>query len=513
MNKIIVKEISFKLPISFLIALLSLSACSFGDSGKIETRILPTANSYQLNTTMGMARVASLTGSTESGTITGYKIVQAPVNGTLGAIAFNQYWGSATVVYTPNAGFVGTDSFTFASVNSEGSVSEPATVSYQVYPLATSTLLQGRSDGKGVDLVIIGDAFTATDQPRFRDAVQKYIDHFSTYDPLFAKQVSAWNIHRLDLISPTSNLDELTPLEAHFYCIPNIRRALCVDSTTARIAVSAVVPQYDEIVVLVNTDTGGGTGGASVAVSNVSSSSDPLVIASWLDTILHEMGHSFAGLGDEYIDNTLGGLQASFSYEPPYPNLTINNDTATVKWNLWLDDPNVDVFEGGLYYSLGVWRPTFTSMMREFSQPFYAVNLEAWTLALYDSLMPFATSKTFFSFLPVGTLPQRYLGDSPDGDIFIDRVETNVSHALGGQFTYSVEQSIGATVQQVDWYVNDILTLSNSTSFTCCTAQSSNYKVTAKVYDISGAVRNDESNSSNLDNITRDNIVWNVTLQ
>ena len=115
------------------------------------------------------------------------------------------------------------------------------------------------------------------------------------------------------------------------------------------------------------------------------------------------MGHSFAGLADEY---DYGSSSASApTSEPSQPNVTINNDSTTVKWKIWMDDQNavlcgqnspscVGLFEGGKYVETGVWRPVYNSIMRALNYPFYVVNMEAWTMAVYEALTTTYYSKT-----------------------------------------------------------------------------------------------------------------------
>ena len=152
---------------------------------------------------------------------------------------------------------------------------------------------------------------------------------------------------------------------------------------------------------------------------------------------LHELGHSFAGLADEYDYGTCNN-----STEPSAPNVTINTDNSTVKWIHWFDDPNVGMFEGGKYCKTGVWRPTETSIMRNLGQPFYPVNQEAWSMAVYEAL-----TTTYYSKTPSSS---------------------SVSHAQGSTLNYSIELAMDNSSQQVDWYVDKLSTQVNSTSFTCC---------------------------------------------
>ena len=97
------------------------------------------------------------------------------------------------------------------------------------------------------------------------------------------------------------------------------------------------------------------------------------------EVIVHEFGHSFAGLGDEYFYDKKNALDEMYniSEEPWEPNLTslIHFET---KWKndlpkdaivpTPLTEENkklrVGVFEGGAYLSKGIYRPAFDCRMR-----------------------------------------------------------------------------------------------------------------------------------------------------
>jgi len=70
--------------------------------------------------------------------------------------------------------------------------------------------LQGRSDGKGVDLIVTGDGFKVDELDDFRTAAQNYIDYMFAYDDNISNHKSAWNVHRLDAISDTDCIDYST---------------------------------------------------------------------------------------------------------------------------------------------------------------------------------------------------------------------------------------------------------------------------------------------------------------
>jgi hypothetical protein len=104
---------------------------------------------------------------------------------------------------------------------------------------------------------------------------------------------------------------------------------------------------------------------------------------------LHELGHSFSLLADEYV---------SYSGNYPYGEPTARNvtkDSAGLKWSHWLgfDDSrgaslDIGVFQGADYYPTGIYRPSFDSKMRSLNRPFDAVSREALIHDIYDDVDP-----------------------------------------------------------------------------------------------------------------------------
>lgn len=97
--------------------------------------------------------------------------------------------------------------------------------------------------------------------------------------------------------------------------------------------------------------------------------------------MIHELGHSIGNLWDEYIYDNASGTPA---FEPSGANATIVNDPGYVKWSEYIvGSPPVPtptyydgygLFEGAGSYTVNVFRPTSTSMMRSTSYPFFKVN-------------------------------------------------------------------------------------------------------------------------------------------
>ncbi|MBO7494343.1 MAG: T9SS type A sorting domain-containing protein, partial [Bacteroidales bacterium] len=176
---------------------------------------------------------------------------------------------------------------------------------------------------------------------------------------------------------PASHTWVRTILNAHFYTFYIDR--YCTTRNYFSVKDVAANAPYDQIYILVNSDVYGGGGFYNFysmsTAGNMSSSS----------VIVHEFGHAFAGLGDEYEepDNPLA-LLYNLNVEPWEANLTTLVDFES-KWadlvapNTPIPTPNsnqyyntVGAFQGGGYLVQGMYRPQLHCMMRDYA-PFCAV--------------------------------------------------------------------------------------------------------------------------------------------
>jgi len=282
--------------------------------------------------------------------------------------------------------------FSVAATDSNDEVAF-ATITLNVYPQESSlaTLYQGRSDGRGVDLVITGDGFSEDQQKLLKDSAEDFLEAMFGRSEV-SKHIKQWNVHILPAVSEDSGIrkgssgeeDLDTIFESYFWC-NGIERLLCTNTQKVLAYVSNHVPQFDQVIMIANDEKYGGAGywGANVATVSKNAASNEIGI--------HELGHSFALLADEYEDGA-----CNIDGEPGSGNVTLESDPDLLKWRHWIDDienpPNnsnegepgaIGHFEGGNYCSYGVWRPTETSFMRANGEPFYAVNEEQWALSVY----------------------------------------------------------------------------------------------------------------------------------
>jgi hypothetical protein len=183
-----------------------------------------------------------------------------------------------------------------------------------------------------------------------------------------------------------------------------------------------------------------------------------------VEIALHEFGHSFADLADEY---DTGGPTTYTGPEPAAPNVSIhdaaNMSSLETKWHLWLDEANVDTFEGAMYSKNGIYRPTDDSKMRSLDRPFEQVNTEQFVLSAYETVRPIDSAT------PPGTYP-------PDTEFFVDPVDPT-THNL-----------------DVQWFLDGVpIPGANGTSFDTSTLGLlfGTYSLSAKVVDNTDLVRDE----------------------
>lgn len=118
---------------------------------------------------------------------------------------------------------------------------------------------------------------------------------------------------------------------------------------------------YEHIIILVNTDHYGG--GGIYNSYNLTYAHGP----HFRPVVVHEFGHSFGGLGDEY---TYGNDDPMYfpDTEPWEPNLT-TKATAFIKWDNLIKEGKAGLYEGGGYLEKGVWRGCENCRMRTNEEP------------------------------------------------------------------------------------------------------------------------------------------------
>lgn len=260
-----------------------------------------------------------------------------------------------------------------------------------------TTVRNNGDSANRVDMAVLGDGYTASELGKYASDVETFILGLFAQEP-FMEYQAYFNVHRIDVTSNESGADHPeenppiyvdTALDATYNC-GGIERLICVNISKVNdvISRSLSADMGDVILVIVNDTEYGGSGGA-VAVASI----HPAAV----ELILHELGHSFALLADEY-----GGPpppECDASVEPQEVNATKEIQRELIKWNYWIDEstpiPTTDteagvpgLYEGAKYCDTGLYRPTYNSKMRSLYMPFEQINSEQLVKRVYNWASP-----------------------------------------------------------------------------------------------------------------------------
>jgi hypothetical protein len=180
-----------------------------------------------------------------------------------------------------------------------------------------------------VDLLVIGEGYTEAEMPKLRKDVERLAGKLFATEP-FKSRKKDFNVRVLELPSSQSGIhrprtkdDRRTVTGVQYNIFDSERYILTLDNRALRDAASTA--PYDFIEILVNEKQYGGGGIFNdQATSSVDSAFSEYVF-------VHEFGHHFAGLGDEYYTSDVAYETGGTDHPEPWePNITANG--ARPKW-------------------------------------------------------------------------------------------------------------------------------------------------------------------------------------
>lgn len=181
-----------------------------------------------------------------------------------------------------------------------------------------------------VDIVILGDGYTAAEMDKFHKDVATLTDELFTVEPYKSRKAD-FNVRVVETPSATSGVNKphpgvfnRTPLSLSYGAFDSERYALSYDNRTIR-DVAATVP-YDYMFILINERTYGG-GGIFNLYSTVAADNK---FSRYI--FVHEFGHCFAALADEYYTSDVSYQTPAITVEPWEPNVTALLDPDNLKW-------------------------------------------------------------------------------------------------------------------------------------------------------------------------------------
>jgi hypothetical protein len=189
--------------------------------------------------------------------------------------------------------------------------------------------VSGPSAGK-VDLLILGDGYTGAELGKFAATAKRLADYLFTVSP-FRERANDFNVWGLAVPTaesgvsrPSTGTHHASALNTRYDIFGSERYVLTTDNRALR-DIAQHAP-YEFIEILVNNDTYGG-GGIYGQFSTAAANSD------WANYLfVHEFGHHFAGLADEYYTSPVAYAAASGRPEPWEPNATALADPGNLKW-------------------------------------------------------------------------------------------------------------------------------------------------------------------------------------
>ncbi|SFU68190.1 M64 family metallopeptidase [Pseudoduganella namucuonensis] len=272
----------------------------------------------------------------------------------------------------------------------------------------TSIISTGASSAR-VDITFVAEGYLASERDKFLADAAKFAEYIfdtgnAALNSPFSNYKNYFNTNALFVASNQSRWDVTsgvadTYFKANSYLDDG--RLVYGDTTKVYETVGAALPgdAQDITIVLINSKAYGGAGGpvSWATTGNLSSA----------EVLLHELGHSVADLGDEYLDSALGATPLT----EPLNLANVTTAKAAPPWQAWLGYEDelgkVGLYEGGYYRATGVWRATQDSKMLSLGKAFNAPAKEAFALAFYGKIADYLALNTAIPGLCFADVPDR----------------------------------------------------------------------------------------------------------
>ncbi len=192
-------------------------------------------------------------------------------------------------------------------------------------------LRENGPSAKQVDLLIVADGYTAQQRDKFVADAKRLSDILLATQP-FARHAQRFSVRCLFVPTPESGISNPrkstwkdSAFGLSFNAFDSDRYVLTYEDQTLRNA--AAQAPYDALILLFNERKYGG-GGIYNLWATVASDTEPAPYV-----FVHEFGHSFAGLADEYYSSQVAYEQFNpAGAEPWEANATALRDPAKLKW-------------------------------------------------------------------------------------------------------------------------------------------------------------------------------------
>jgi hypothetical protein len=197
-------------------------------------------------------------------------------------------------------------------------------------PAKLITIEKNGEPADKVDFLILGDGYTAAEQPKCENDARRLTDILFATSP-FKERRRDFNVWLMcpaaaesGISRPSTGVYRRNPAGSTYDAFRSERYILTFDNHAFR-ELAQHAP-YEFVEILTNTQTYGG-GGIFGLYSTVAADS------LWAPYVfVHEFGHHFAALADEYYTSDVAYLPAADRIEPWEPNVTALLDPDTLKW-------------------------------------------------------------------------------------------------------------------------------------------------------------------------------------
>ncbi len=237
-------------------------------------------------------------------------------------------------------------------------------------------VMENGEPGSKVDIAILADGYRGDEIHKLENDVEKFVKILFSVEP-FRSRKDDFNVRLVRSVSDESGVDN--PRESKyknnlmglsFNSLDLDRYMLSPENRIIR-DVAAKVP-YDQIIILANEQKYGGGGIFRLYSTGISDNEFDGYI------FVHEFGHAFAGLADEYFSSQVAYNEMyPLDVEPWEPNITAMLDPKNVKWGHLIAEgtavPTPDdslhagvtgVFEGAGYSAKGLYRSSRDCIMK-----------------------------------------------------------------------------------------------------------------------------------------------------
>jgi len=210
----------------------------------------------------------------------------------------------------------------------------------QIFP--KDSLQYNGSVNKFINLVILSDGYTSAELPKFKTDATAFMNYFFTQSP-FSNYKNYFNVYTVNVPSNQSGVihphtasdcgGDVTVTNPDIYFkstmdYAGMHRLIVANFSIINSTLNNNFPQWDLVLILVNSTRYGGSGGGfSIASTHPSAA----------QVAVHEIGHSFGNLRDEYYPGA--------SYMIDQANTSKESNSTLVRWKNWMGINSTGIYQ------------------------------------------------------------------------------------------------------------------------------------------------------------------------